>query len=133
MYTTSSSEHQIGSNLPRLLDYAPLFVILGFGFRWSNICCHLDLWHLLCLRLFFWVLMRRLSDHRSIPIGNLVFVWAAFFTLSTWVLIRVQHIFLLCGYALVTLSWTWRVWEKNLGMVSDHLLSNQPSQSFVIT
>ncbi len=116
-YVIGVFNEQLGTpnwfNLPRLLWITP-FYLLSYVFGSDG---HLFLVSLiygifLVSAFAFGSLMRRLSEHRNIPIGNFgICVGAIVYAINPWVIIRVQHIFLLCGYALVplALSWTWRV------------------------
>ena len=99
-------------NLPRLLWITPSFILSWMFDSDGQLFVVSLIYAIFFVSAFsFGSLMRRLSDHRDIPIGNFgICIGCIFYAFNPWVLVRIQHIFLLCGYALVplALSWTWR-------------------------
>ena len=60
----------------------------------------------------FGSLLRRFARYCKMPISEwTIFAGILIYTLNPWVLLRIQHIFLLCGYSIVPLafSWTWKL------------------------
>ena len=120
-------------NLPRLLWIMPAyFVSLLFQSDGNAFVVSL-IYGIMAVSVFsFGSLLRRLSNRRSIPIGNFsIFLGCIFYALNPWVIIRIQHIFLLCGYALVPLglSWTWRVLGRESWDHEEHPFTIRPTLS----
>ncbi len=116
-YVIGVFNEQLGTpnwfNLPRLLWISPFYLLSVLFDSSGHIFLVSLIYGIFLVSAFsFGSLMRRLSDHRGIVIGDFgICMGAIFYALNPWALIRIQHIFLLCGYALVplALSWTWRV------------------------
>ena len=116
-YVIGVFNEQLGTpnwfNLPRLLWISPFYGLSYlFGSNGHVFLVSLIYGIFFISAFSFGSLIRRLSEHRKIKIGNFgICLGAIFYAINPWVIIRVQHIFLLCGYALVplALSWTWRV------------------------
>lgn len=124
-YVLGVFNEQLGTpnwfNLPRLIWITPSYFLSWVLGRDGHIFLLSLIYAIFFVSVFsFGSLMRRLSEHRNIPISNFaICLGAIVYAMNPWVIIRIQHIFLLCGYALVplALSWTWRVlgresWEN---------------------
>ena len=59
----------------------------------------------------FGTLYRRLVRQSKHPLSQIGLVCGALvYTLNPWVMVRIQHIFILCGYALVPVAFSWN-WD----------------------
>ena len=99
-------------NLPRLFWIIPAYICSLVFSADGHMFLLFLIYGILATSVFsFGSLLRRLSAHRQIPISDMgIAMGAIMYAMNPWVLIRIQHIFILCGYALVplALSWTWR-------------------------
>lgn len=99
-------------NTPRLIWIAIPFTI-GWVFGNSG---HIFLATLITMILIITVfsfgsLYRRLVKHSNHPLSQIGLVCGALvYALNPWVMVRIQHIFILCGYCLVPLAFSWN-WD----------------------
>ena len=107
-------------NLPRLnWIYLPYLFGKLLGNSGSIFLATLIYFIFLVTAFSFGTLYRRLVNNSKHPLSEIGLIGGCLiYSMNPWVLIRVQHIFLLCGYALVPLafSWNWFVsrgaWNK---------------------
>ncbi len=141
-YVTGVYNEQLGTpnwfNLPRL-TWIALPYLIGKIFGNSG---HLFLASLIYLifvvtTFSFGSLFRRLVKDSKHPLSEVgLIVGALVYAINPWVMIRIQHIFILCGYALVPLviSWYWGLLgEESWGRSNFHVpLSMREWRKFLL-
>ena len=116
-YVIGVFNEQLGTanwfNIPRLFSVTPALILAkllggrGHIFVWGLIYTIF----LMCIWSFC-VLYRHLCADSKHPVNEWALAMAAtIYSINPWVLIRVQHVFILFGYALVpvALSWSWKL------------------------
>ena len=103
-------------NLPRLTWITPAYIFGKIMGNSGHLFVTALIYSTFIVGVFsFGSLYRRLVRDSKHPLSEIGLIGGALiFNLNPWVMIRIQHIFILCGYALVplALSWTWELLGK---------------------
>jgi len=114
-YVIGVYNEQLGTpnwfNLPRLTWIAIPYAIGKVLGNSGHIFLAMLITLILLVTVFsFGSLFRRLVKNSKHPLSSIALCCGALiYALNPWVMVRIQHIFILCGYAVVplALSWTW--------------------------